>query len=50
MSMFTSPSSDLGVYLKRLKSLIDRRTKLEAVPRRAAGWVTEVTGETNGEA
>jgi DNA invertase Pin-like site-specific DNA recombinase len=37
---------DEQVYLRRMRSLIDRRTELEAQPRRAAGWVTEETGET----
>lgn len=34
------------VYVERMKSLIDRPTTLEAVPRRAAGWRTEETGQT----
>lgn len=37
---------DEQVYLQRMRSLIDRRTELEATPRRAAGWITEETGET----
>lgn len=40
---------DERMYLHRLKTLIDRRTKLEAVPARAAGWVVEETGQTYRE-
>lgn len=38
------------VYLGRMRSLIDRRTALEVLPNRAAGWVTETTGQTYREA
>jgi site-specific DNA recombinase len=41
---------DERVYLERRKALIDRRTKLEATPLRAAGWITEETGQTYAEA
>lgn len=34
-------ADDERVYLERMKALIDRRTSLEAVPRRAARWITE---------
>jgi site-specific DNA recombinase len=37
---------DERIYLERMKALIDRRTKLEAVPVRAAGWITEETDQT----
>lgn len=37
---------DERVYIERMRSLIDRRTKLEALPSRAAGWVTEETDQT----
>jgi len=40
---------DERVYLERMRSLIDRRTNLEATPVRAAGWVTEETGQTYRE-
>lgn len=40
---------DERIYLERMRSLIDRRTKLEATPARAAGWVTEQTGQTYRE-
>ena len=43
-------AEDEQIYLERMKALIDRRTKLEALPARAAGWVTEETGQTYGEA
>ncbi|AGY36975.1 integrase (S-Int) [Mycobacterium phage Fredward] len=43
-------AEDERIYLERMKSLIDRRTQLEAVPRRAAGWVTEETGQAYREA
>ncbi|AOT24690.1 serine integrase [Mycobacterium phage Stasia] len=41
---------DEQVYLERMKSLITRRTRLEAMPLRSAGWVEETTGQTYGEA
>ncbi|AEJ94570.1 integrase [Mycobacterium phage Backyardigan] len=41
---------DERIYLERMRSLITRRTKLEAMPRRSAGWVEETTGQTYGEA
>jgi site-specific DNA recombinase len=41
---------DERVYLERMRSLIERRTKLEAMPRRAAGWITEETDQTYREA
>ncbi|ASR77138.1 integrase [Mycobacterium phage MyraDee] len=34
-------ADDERVYLERMKSLIDRRTALEATPRRVAGWAIE---------
>ncbi len=40
---------DERIYLHRLKSLVDRRTKLEATPARLAGWVVEETGQTYRE-
>jgi DNA invertase Pin-like site-specific DNA recombinase len=40
---------DERVYLERMRSLIERRTKLEAMPVRAAGWDTEETGQTYRE-
>jgi site-specific DNA recombinase len=43
-------AEDERIYLERMKALIDRRTRLEALPARAAGWVTEETGQTYGEA
>ena len=36
-------------WLGRMRSLVDRRTKLEAIPSRVAGWVTEETGQTYAE-
>jgi DNA invertase Pin-like site-specific DNA recombinase len=41
---------DERLYLDRMRSLIDRRTRLEAMPSRSAGWVTEETGQTYREA
>jgi DNA invertase Pin-like site-specific DNA recombinase len=41
---------DERVYLGRMRSLIDRRTTLEALPNREAGWVSETTGQTYREA
>jgi site-specific DNA recombinase len=38
---------DEPVYLGRMRALIERRTKLEAVPYRAAGWITEETDQTD---
>jgi site-specific DNA recombinase len=32
-----------------MKALVDRRTKLEAIPARAAGWVIEKTDQTYRE-
>ena len=32
-----------------MKALVDRRTKLEAIPDRAAGWVIEKTDQTYRE-
>lgn len=43
-------ADDERVYLERMKALIGRRERLEAVPRRASGWITEETGETYREA
>ncbi|PQE02834.1 recombinase family protein [Mycobacterium sp. EPG1] len=40
---------DERVYLQRMKALVDRRTELESKPHRAAGWVTEETGQTYRE-
>lgn len=40
---------DERVYLARMRSQIDRRTKLEALPTRQAGWVTETTDQTYHE-
>jgi hypothetical protein len=40
---------DARIYLERMRSLIDRRTKLEAAPARAAGWLTEKTEQTYRE-
>jgi hypothetical protein len=42
-------AEDERIYVERMRSLIDRRTKLEATPARAAGWVTEETGQTYRE-
>jgi DNA invertase Pin-like site-specific DNA recombinase len=42
-------AEDERIYLERMRSLIDRRTKLEATPARAAGWITEKTGQTYRE-
>lgn len=39
-------AEDERIYLERMRSLVDRRAKLEATPTRAAGWVTEETGKT----
>lgn len=41
---------DERVYIERMKSLIDRRTKLAEMPRKAAGWVEEPTDQTYAEA
>jgi site-specific DNA recombinase len=41
---------DEQIYLERMRAQIDRRTKLDAAPLRAAGWVTEETGQTYREA
>lgn len=41
--------ADEEIYLGRMASLIDRRTRLEALPSRTAGWVTEEMGETYRE-
>jgi site-specific DNA recombinase len=41
---------DERVYLERLKHLIERRTALEAVPARKAGWTREDTGRTYAQA
>ena len=40
---------DERVYLDRMRALIERRSKLEAKPVRAAGWITEETGQTYHE-
>ncbi len=40
---------DERVYLARMRAQIERRTKLEAMPVRAAGWVTEETEQTYQE-
>ena len=40
---------DERVYLERMRSLIERRSKLEAMPTRQAGWITEETGQTYRE-
>lgn len=40
---------DERVYLERMRALIERRTKLAAVPYRAAGWITEETDQTYRE-
>jgi hypothetical protein len=40
---------DERVYLERMKSLIEQRTKLEAMPSRSAGWVIEETDQTYRE-
>jgi site-specific DNA recombinase len=42
-------ADDEEEWLGRMKSLVDRRTTLEALPSRAAGWVTEETGQTYAE-
>jgi site-specific DNA recombinase len=41
---------DERIYLERMRALIDRRTKLEDMPARSAGWVTEETDQTYAEA
>lgn len=43
-------ADDEQIYLERMKSLITRRTALEEVPRRSAGWVDVTTDETYAEA
>lgn len=40
---------DERVYLARMRSLIERRTKLEAQPTRSSGYVTEQTSHTYRE-
>ncbi|MDP7733630.1 recombinase family protein [Mycobacterium paragordonae] len=40
---------DERIYLERMRSLVDRRTKLEQTPFRSAGWVTEETDQTYAE-
>jgi site-specific DNA recombinase len=42
-------ADDERVYLERMRSLIDRRTHLEDLPTRSAGWVTEETGQAYRE-
>ncbi|AGK87236.1 integrase [Mycobacterium phage Methuselah] len=42
-------AEDERIYFERMKSLIDRRTRLEAQPRRASGWVTQETDKTNAD-
>ena len=37
---------DERVYIERLKAQIERRSRLEEMPSRPAGWVTETTGDT----
>ena len=41
---------DERVWTQRMTAQLDRRDKLEAMPRRVAGWVTEETDQTYGEA
>jgi site-specific DNA recombinase len=41
---------DERVWTQRMSAQLDRRDKLEAMPQRVAGWVTEVTDQTYGEA
>lgn len=43
-------AEDEDIYLQRMKSLIDRRTALEAVPIRSAGWVTKTSDITYADA
>jgi hypothetical protein len=43
-------AEDERVYVERMKALIERRTQLEGMPRRAAGWITEETGQIYREA
>jgi DNA invertase Pin-like site-specific DNA recombinase len=41
---------DERVWTQRMAAQLDRRDRLEAMPRRAAGWVTEETDQTYAEA
>ena len=47
--LLTTPE-DERIWLERLKAQTARRDKLAAMPRRAAGWSTEETNQTYGEA
>ncbi|MGQ9407380.1 recombinase family protein [Mycolicibacterium gilvum] len=42
-------AEDEDLYIQRMRSLIDRRSALEALPSRPAGWTTEETGHTYSE-
>ncbi|MUL85044.1 MULTISPECIES: recombinase family protein [unclassified Mycolicibacterium] len=48
MGVLTTPE-DEQVYFERLKAQTAKRDQLVAMPSRAAGWITESTGETYEE-
>jgi site-specific DNA recombinase len=41
---------DERTYMNRMKNLVTRRTELELLPQRSAGWTYEETGETYADA
>lgn len=47
--LLTTPE-DERLWLERMKAQVAKRDALAATPSRAAGWVTEETGQTYGEA
>ncbi|WP_078344727.1 recombinase family protein [Mycobacteroides chelonae] len=49
MGLVVTPE-DEEIYLQRMKSLIERRTVLEATPVRPAGWATVVSDKTYADA
>lgn len=47
--LLTTPE-DERLWLERMKAQVAKRDALAATPSRTAGWVTEETGQTYGEA
>lgn len=47
--LLTTPD-DERLWLERMKAQVAKRDQLAAMPSRAAGWVTEDTGQTKAEA
>ena len=48
-SLLTTPE-DERLWLERMKPQVAKRDQLAAIPSRAAGWVTEETGQTKADA